>query len=210
MFKDRFEAGARLAEKVKKFKNSNSIILAIPRGGLEVGYVITKETGIPLDIILIKKIGHPLDKDYAIGSVGLSGRIINQEARVYQRYIEDETIQIQEELKRRYKRYFGNRQPFSLKGKIVILTDDGVATGSTILAAIDIVRNHNPEKIVIAIPVGPMETIKKLELIADEVICELVPPSFQGVGQFYENFAQVPDSEAITLLQKASHIEVNH
>jgi putative phosphoribosyl transferase len=210
MFKDRFEAGARLAEKVKKFKDSNSIILAIPRGGLEVGYVITKETGIPLDIILIKKIGHPLDKEYAIGSVSLSGRIINQEARVHQKYIEDETIQIQEELKRKYKRYFGNRQPFPLEGKIVILTDDGVATGSTILAAIDIVRNHNPKKIVIAIPVAPMETIKKLELIADEVICELVPPSFQGVGQFYENFAQVPDSEAITLLQKVSRIEVNH
>jgi putative phosphoribosyl transferase len=207
MFRDRFEAGAKLAEKVKKYKETNAVIIAIPRGGLEVGYAISKETGLPLDVILIKKIGHPLNKEFAIGSVSLSGRIINQDVSISQRYIEEETIKIREELKRRYERYFGEREPVSLKGKTVIFTDDGIATGSTMLAAIELAGHQHPEKIVIAVPVAPFETIKKLELIADEVICDLIPPYFHGVGEFYEHFLQVPDAEAISLLRKANHIE---
>jgi putative phosphoribosyl transferase len=207
MFIDRFEAGAKLAKKVIKYKDKNAVILAIPRGGLEVGYVISNETQLPLDVILIKKIGHPLNKEFAIGSVSLSGRIINHDITVSQQYIEEETAKIREDLKNKYQRYFGGKQPVSLERKTVIIADDGVATGSTMLAAIDLVRHEHPGKIVVAIPVAPFETIDKLKLVADEVICELIPPYFHGVGEFYEHFLQVPDAEAISLLKKANHIE---
>jgi putative phosphoribosyl transferase len=210
MFIDRFDAGAKLAEKVKKYKNTNAVILAIPRGGLEVGYVLAKETNLPLDVILIKKISHPLNPEFAIGSVSLSGRIINHDVVVPQRYIEAETIKIREGLKKKYERYFGEREPASLKGKTVILTDDGIATGSTMLAAIDLVREQRPKEIAIAIPVSPWETLEKLKLEADEVICELVPPYFHGVGEFYNHFLQVPEAEAISLLRKANRMEINH
>jgi putative phosphoribosyl transferase len=208
-FRDRFDAGERLADKIKKYKDGNAVILAIPRGGVETGYELAEKTDLPLDVILIKKIGHPLNSEYAIGSVSLYGRIVNAET-ISEAYLEEETRRIRGLLRERYRQYMAGRPPVELKGKTVILTDDGLATGSTMQAAVELVRNSNPEKIVIAIPVAPRDTIEKMKRIADEVICEFVPQEFYGVGQFYENFDQVSDTEAIELLKKANQIHVRY
>jgi len=208
VFTDRFNAGMRLLEKIGQYQGSKGVILAIPRGGLEVGYVLSKETGMPLEVILTKKIGHPSNSEYAIGSVSLHGRIITHSEFASQEYIEEETKRIRKNLVEKYKMYLDGRTPLSLEGKTVIITDDGVATGSTMFAAIELVRQSNPEKIIVAIPVAPLATLEKLELVADEVICELPAADFTSVGQFYEYFNQVSDEEAIELLRKANYIRI--
>ncbi len=205
MFPDRFAAAKEMAKKLQKYKNDkNAIVLAIPRGGLQTGYVLAKELNLKLDIVLTKKIGYPGNEEYAIGSVSLNGKFVNEEHRdLPSDYIEREVKRIRKILRKRYKKYLGNRKPAQLKNKTVILTDDGVATGSTLLAAVDLVRQEEPKKIVVAVPVGPTETIERIKRKADEVVCLLTPDPFYAIGQFYQEFPQVEDGEAIRLLKEA-------
>jgi putative phosphoribosyl transferase len=204
MFQDRMDAALQLAEKVKKYKNENGVVLAIPRGGVPIAFVLAKELCWPLDVILIKKIGYPLNQEFAIGAVSMQGRIINKSIKVEEEYLESETKRIREMLKERYHKYMGDKKPADLKGKTVIIVDDGIATGQTVQASVDIAKAENAGKIVIAVPVGPPDTIEKFRQQVDEVICLETPAEFYAVGQFYQNFEQTEDEEVIAYLNKAN------
>ncbi len=202
MFKDRIDAGTQLKEKLLKFKDENMVVLAIPRGGLPIGAIVAKALMTPLDVALTKKIGHPNNKEYAIGAVSLEDTVLTEAKGVTKGYINEETIRIRKKLQQRHNQYYKKRSPQSIKDKTVIIVDDGIATGNTLLATIELVSKQNPKKIIVAIPVAPSSAIKKLENTekVDEVICLRVPYNFQAVGQFYTIFNQVSDEEAIKIL----------
>lgn len=205
MFRDRIEAGNLLVNKLEKYRNSDAIILAIPRGGIPLGFIIAQNLNVPLEVVLSKKIGHPFHKEYAIGAVTLKNRILSDAAAdVSQSYIESETENIRAKLNKRFSDYYGDHKPLPLKDKILIVVDDGIATGNTILSIIKMLHDENPKKILVAIPVAPPDAIKKLKAspYIDEVICLLVPNNFRAVGQFYQNFDQVDDTEVKQLLSK--------
>jgi predicted phosphoribosyltransferase len=209
IFKDRFDAGERISYELSKYKNNKSaIILAIPRGGLQVGSVLAKKLGLPLDVAFTKKIGAPGNEEYAIGAVSLGGEVIDPNATKFEGvpkdYIDRRIKEIREELKKKYKAYFGSKQPPSLKDKIVIVTDDGVATGRTMLATIQLVKKEKPKRIVLAVPVGPPEAYEMLKMHVDEIIFYSIEQDFFAIGEFYENFEQVEDAEAIKLLKEAN------
>jgi putative phosphoribosyl transferase len=205
MFKDRYDAAMELALKLEKYKITDGIVLAIPRGGVPIGYVIAKDLGFPLEIVLSKKIGHPSNPEYAIGSVSLDGMVINDGVTdVSEEYIYRTAGKILQDLKTKFKYYMGEQEPTNLKDKTVIIADDGIATGSTIVATIHSVKKMNPKKIIVAAPVASPSSIHKIESIADEVVVLQVPQNFMGVGQFYYDFSQVEDEEVILLLKEAN------
>jgi putative phosphoribosyl transferase len=201
ILKDRIEAGLLLSEKLKKYQNSNTIILAVPRGGVPVGYVIAKSLHLPLDIVLSKKIGHPNNKEFAIGAVSSDSMILDEHPNVPQKYIEDEIIRLRKLMKEKYELYAGNRKPLDIEGKNIILVDDGIATGNTLLASIAMLRKKNPAKIIVATPVIPYDTVPVFEKNTDEFIYLIASKYFRGVGGFYEEFNQVEDAEVIQLLR---------
>lgn len=203
MFKDRYDAAMELALRLEKYKDRNGIVLAVPRGGVPIGYVIAKDLEFPLEIILSKKIGHPSNPEYAVGSVSLDGVIINDND-VSPTYIHRAADKILQNLRTKFKYYMGEREPTNLKNKTVIIVDDGIATGSTIIATIHSVRKMGPKEIIIAAPVASPTSVGKLENIADKVVFLLAPQNFMGVGQFYADFTQVEDEEVIRLLKEAN------
>lgn len=202
-FKNRRDAAMQLVEKLKQYKGSNGIVLAIPRGGVPIGYIISKELELPLEITLSKKIGHPSNPEFAVGSVSLQGVVIDEHvAGVSKKYIDEESKKLLQNLQDKFKLFMGNNKPSDLKNKIVIIVDDGIATGNTIKASVLAIRKSNPKKIVIAVPVSPKETAMKLGDLVDELICIQTPSEFYGVGQFYDDFSQVDDEEVIKLLKQ--------
>ena len=205
MFRDRIDAAIQLADKLAPYKNKEAVvIIAIPRGGLPLGAIIAKTLNAKLDVALSKKIGHPFNKEYAIGAVSLEHIILNEDISVSETYIQEETKRIREKLRKRQDQYCTNRLPQNLKDKIVIIVDDGIATGNTIRATAHLVSGQKPKKVVVAIPVAPKSAIRKLEdsPIIDEVVCLMTPSNFKAVGQFYTDFDQVSDEEAIALLEE--------
>ena len=206
MFTDRTDAGIQLSEKLMHHANGKVVVLAIPRGGLPVAAIVAKALNAPLDVALTKKLGHPYNREYAIGAVSLNNVVLSNAVGISQNYIEEETKRIREVLKKRYQQYYKNRESQSLKDKTVIIIDDGIATGNTVIATVELVHKQLPERVVVAIPVAPKLAIKKLEdsPLVDEVVCLLTPFNFHAVGQFYERFHQVPDDEAIAILEAAN------
>lgn len=207
IFKDRIEAGNLLAVKLKPYKSDTTIIMAIPRGGVPIGYVIAEQLNLPLEVVLSKKIGHPLHKEYAIGAVTLRHKILSDAAlEISQNYIENETKRIRALLAKRYQDYYGQKKPLQLKNRTIILVDDGIATGNTILSTIEMLHEEQPKKIIVAVPVASQSALQKLQNsdFVDEVICLTSPSHFRAVGQFYENFDQVDDIEVKALLSKTS------
>ena len=205
MFKDRIDAGIQLAKKLNSYKDKkNVVILAIPRGGLPLGAIVAKSLNAKLDVALSNKIGHPFNKEFAIGALSLNNIILDDNIEISIDYIEKEKKQLREKLKKRQAQYFKNRSPIALKDKIVIIIDDGIATGNTIRVTAQLVYDQKPEKIVIAIPVAPKSTVQKLNAASyiDEVVCLEKPFNFQAVGQFYTDFNQVSDEEAIKVLEE--------
>lgn len=205
MFKDRIDAGLQLAKKLNSYKNKKHVVvLAIPRGGLPLGAIAAKSLNAQLDVALSKKIGHPFNKEFAIGAVSLNNIIMDDNTEISISYIEKETKRLREKLQKRHNQYFKNRSPLNLKDKIVIIIDDGIATGNTIRVTAQLIYEQKPEKIVIAIPVAPKLTVQKLRATSyiDEVVCLETPFNFQAVGQFYMNFDQVSDEEAIKILDE--------
>lgn len=206
MFKDRFDAGHKLAEKLQKYKdNPQAVILAIPRGALEIGAVLSRELHLPLDVILTKKIGYPGNPEYAIGAMSLDTVIIDKRALEFsgelESYLKKEILEIRELLQKRSEAYHQNREPISLENKIVIVTDDGIATGKTLEITIDLIKKKKPAKIVVAVPVASKEALQLIKKKVDEVICLEVPDIFMSVSQWYAHFDQVDDEQAIQLLQ---------
>ncbi|MFX0558611.1 phosphoribosyltransferase [Maribacter sp. CXY002] len=205
MFKDRIDAANQLANRLSAYKNKESkVVLAVPRGGLPLGAIIAKALGADLDVALSKKIGHPYNKEYAIGAVSLESVILNEDLDIPKTYIEEETKRIRETLKTRQDQYYKHRTPKILKDKVVIIVDDGIATGNTIMATAQLVHGQQPQKVIVAVPVAPYSTIHRLEdsPYIDEVVCILSPTDFRAVGQYYKNFDQVSDQEAIKILEE--------
>ncbi len=209
MFKNRAEAGIKLAGALSRYLNSESVVLAIPRGGVVVGYELARELRIDLDIIVPRKIGAPTQPELAIGAVTEDGAIhlnkaIVESLGIEDRYIEEESGKQIAEIRRRMKSY-GAREGRSLehiRGRTVIVTDDGLATGATMIAAILSVKKHDPMRIIVAIPVSPPHTVLELERLVDDVICLEKPELMSAIGEFYEDFEQVEDEIVIGLLKR--------
>lgn len=207
LFKDRIEAGLLLSEHLMAYKNSNTLILAVPRGGVPVGYVIAKMLELPLGIVLSKKIPHPLNKEFAIGAVSLDSIIIDENSGVSNAYIDSEIIRLRESLREKYELYMGNRVPLPIEGKNIIIVDDGIATGNTLLASVAMLRKKKPAKIIVAVPVAPENVAKEFKKTTDEFVCLNAAKYFRGVGAFYEHFGQVEDEEVIRLLRVPNTVE---
>jgi predicted phosphoribosyltransferase len=202
MFRNRTEAGLLLAAKLKKYKNTPGVVLAVPRGGVPVAYAVAKELGFPIEVILTKKIGHPVNKEYAIGAASLTDYFIVPHDNVTDEYIEKELQRIRRRLKEMYTKFMGDKEPENLKGKTVILVDDGIATGNTLLGTVNVLRKSNPGKIVIGVPVASKSAVQKLLKEVDEVVAVMIPEEFYGVGAFYDDFEQVSDEEVMFYLDK--------
>jgi putative phosphoribosyl transferase len=207
MYIDRKDASLKLISLLEKFKNDKSVILAIPRGGVPIGYYIARKFNFPMDLLLTKKIGHPLNKEVAIGAVSLENEIVDNYPYVSNEYIENQILEIRESLKNRYEKFVGNRTPVNVKNKTVIIVDDGIATGNTLLAAIEMIRGKSPKRIVVAVPVAPTDSAQKISDNVDEFICPIITNNFRGVGSFYMNFSQVSDEEVIQFMNKINSLE---
>jgi putative phosphoribosyl transferase len=198
---NRNEAGKLLAEKLLKYKNKEStIILAIPRGGVPVGFSIAKALHLSLDIVLSKKIAHPYNPEFAIGSVCNDTVIMDPTSEVPMAYVESEISRIKKDLKDRYHHFSGEGKFTDVKDKIVILVDDGIATGNTVLATIKMLREKKPTSIIVAVPVLPMDNLGKIKNTADDLVYLFAPIYFPSVGSFYKEFTQIEDSEVKKLL----------
>jgi predicted phosphoribosyltransferase len=200
IFQDRIDAGLALSQHLQHYKNVDGLVLAIPRGGIPVASPVAKILHLPLELILSKKIGHPLHKEFAIGAVSLTEQVISPTAFATDEYIQQETLHIREQLRAMYKKFMGNKQQTPVKGKVVIIIDDGVATGHTLLSTLEMIKKEGPKKLVIAVPVASKQAAQKLSEVVDEFVCVWIPSQFRSVGEFYADFAQVSDEEVITML----------
>lgn len=208
MFLDRAEAGKQLAKKLALHSRKDVVVLALPRGGLVLSAQIAKSLKAPLDIIAVRKIGHPLHPEYAIGAIDEYGtQILNEAetAKLDQRWLAEESRRQQIEAQRRSLLYRGGKSPVSLTGKTVILVDDGIATGFTMRLAVLSARAQKPKKIIVAVPVAPPEAVEVLVREGAEVLVLEPPEHFLGaVGAHYVHFAQVGDEEVIRIMRTAS------
>jgi len=206
MFKDRTAAGRQLAAKLSAYKSEPGIILAIPRGGVPVAYDVAKELGFPLDIVLVKKIGHPRNKEYAIGAASLTDYIVTPHPEVTEAYIQHELVNIRRRLKTMREKFMTKHEPLNLSGKTVIIIDDGAATGRTLISTIGVIKKGKPGKVIAAVPVMSKDAVQAVRGVADEVITCLVPDDFFGVGAYYENFSEVSDEEVAYYLEKLEQL----
>jgi predicted phosphoribosyltransferase len=200
-FIDRHDAALQLAKKLEKYKDERGVVLAVPRGGVPIGYVIGKKLHFDLDLLMSKKLGHPYNEEFAIGAVGLEDEIIEETQGISPEYIDEEVTKIHAQLKERYRKFMGDNQPVNISGKVVILVDDGVATGRTILATLKMLRRKNPRKLIVAVPVSSMDAAERIGKEVDEFVCLQTPVPFFGVGRFYKDFSQTTDEEVINLLK---------
>jgi len=207
-FTDRVDAGKRLASALKGFSGKKGLVLAIPRGGVPVGFEIANALNLPLDVIIPRKIGAPDNPELAIGAVAEDGTAILDEnlvtyLGVSREYIKEETERQKHEIERRLKLYRQDTSYPNLKGLDVIVVDDGIATGSTMKAALASVKNRGAASVTVAVPVGPPSTIEELNEMADRVVCLYTPEYFQAIGEFFTDFSQTPDEEVIKLLRES-------
>ncbi len=210
VFENRQEAGKELASKFLKYRGENPYILAMPRGGVPIGFEVAKVLQAPLDVVIVRKIGLSGNREFGIGAIAEGGvRVLDQTTigviGIDEEEIEDTIKLEEEELKRRVRIYRGGKPPPNLTGKTAILVDDGMATGVTAKAAIEAVKKLKPKKIVLASPVCALDTVESLKKIVDEVICLATPFEFMAVGSWYRDFEQISDEEVIKLLQKAKY-----
>jgi putative phosphoribosyl transferase len=211
MFRNRVDAGRALAAALRRYASEQPIILALPRGGVPVAAEIAVALGAPLDLILVRKIGVPMQPELAMGAVaeGEPPLIVrNEEVIAMADIAESEFQEVCDgeisELERRRMRYLGERKPLDLRERTAIIVDDGIATGATMRAALRAVRARNPKKLVLAVPVGPPDTLAKMRLEADEVIYLQSPTFFGSIGSYYADFRQVSDQEVVDTLARFS------
>jgi putative phosphoribosyl transferase len=209
LFEDRAHAAIMLAEKLQWLKEAwgaSMIVLAIPRGGVVTGDIIANKLGASLDVVVAKKVGDPLNPEFAIGAVMHDGNFIPNEdvigfLDVPQQYIDASVSALKKEIDRRLMKFRGNKT-YQLEGKVALLVDDGVATGTTMFATIKWLKTQKLKKLIVAVPVGPLDTIEKLRNIADKVIVLYSPSTFGAVGAFYQDFSEVTDDEVIEIMVK--------
>jgi putative phosphoribosyl transferase len=210
IYANRVEAGRRLASCLKHYANRKDVIvLGVPRGGVPVAFEVARALSAPLDVFVLRKLGVPQREELAFGAVASGGvRVLDprtiESLGISDREIEMVTSAERTELERRETAYRGARSPLYVDGMAVILVDDGIATGSSVRAAVQALRRMNPARIVVATPVAPASTCRRLRLDADELVCPEIPQIFYGVGQFYEDFSQVSDEEVVQLLDRAA------
>lgn len=210
LFRDRRGAGEQLASRLAGYRGSNPLILAVPRGGIVVASPIHEALGGELDLIIARKIGAPYQHELAIGATGGDGFLMLNEKLISRLgvspdYIEKTAVREQKEIRRRLELYRGNRPLPVIEERLIILVDDGVATGYTLLAAIRSIAEQKPADLVLAVPVGPPETLGELKKEVNALVYLEAPVDFAAVGQFYNDFRQVEDGEVITILQDAWH-----
>lgn len=208
-FEDRHDAGERLAAALAEREIDADLVLAIPRGGLPLGRAVADALDAPLDVVVARKIGAPDNPEYAIGAVASDGSVWRNEEAIRRTGVDEDEFERSRETeaenaRRKADRYRGDRPEPDLAGTTVVIVDDGVATGSTARACIEQARAGGADRVVLAVPVGPPETVDDLASTADEVVCVLAPDSFAGVGQFYRRFDQVQDEEAMAYLDGGS------
>ena len=211
-FADRSEAGQQLAAQLRSYADRADVwVLGLPRGGVPIAYEIAKALHLPLDICLVRKLGVPEQPELAMGAIASGGiMVLNQEV-LRSFHISDSVVQKvaaveQQELERREQVYRGNRPMPEVSDRTVILADDGIATGSTLRAAVAILREQEPERIVVAVPVAPPASCEQLKTVVDELICLVTPDRLYSIGQWYQDFSQTTDAEVCQLLEQAGSL----
>lgn len=216
-FQDRTEAGQALATRLKAYADRPDVlVLGLPRGGVPVAYEIAAALHVPLDICLVRKLGVPGHKELAMGAIASGGvRVLNYDVvswlGISSKTIDEVAAKELRELQRRDRAYRGDRPPPDVRDRTVILVDDGLATGSTMRAAISLLKPQRPAKLIVAVPVAPPEVCRTLQSEVDDVICLMTPENFYAIGVWYENFAQTTDEEVIALLknQPCPQVQLN-
>ena len=210
MFRDRVDAGRTLAYQLSKYENNSQVlVLALPRGGVPVAFEVASALNAPLDIFVVRKLGVPGYEELAMGAIASGGARVLNDAVIHDLNISPETIdevsrREEVELHRRENAYRGERRPHSIAGKIVILVDDGLATGSSMKAAVAAVRQENAARVIAAVPIGSKEICSELSKEADEVVCTVIPKGFYAVGIWYDDFTQTTDAEVQDLMRRAA------
>jgi predicted phosphoribosyltransferase len=209
LFRDRIDAGRQLASRLKKYANRPAVlVLALPRGGVPVAFEVARALVAPLDVFLVRKLGVPDREELAFGAIASGGvRFLNEDVvqalNISDEVIDAVTAEEKQELERREHLYRAGRPYPEVQGRTVILVDDGLATGSTMRAAVAALRKQHPAHIVVAVPVGAPETCMELRRIADEIVCVRMPEPFYAVGMWYQDFSQTTDDEVRDLLEQA-------
>jgi putative phosphoribosyl transferase len=204
ILKDRKQAGIQLAAELLRFKEQDPVVLALPRGGVPVGFEVAKALGAPLDLILVRKIGAPFQPELAVAAVVDGERMAALD--LSEEDIRKQAKQEVEEIERRQRLYLGGRERVRVRGRTVLVVDDGIATGATMRASLRAVRRREPSRLVLAVPVAPAETVDQLRREVDEVVCLAMPSPFGAIGQFYVDFRQVGDDEVRDLLDRSAPV----
>lgn len=204
MFIDRVDAGRKLAAALTGRVPADAIVLAVPRGGVVVGAEVARQLGLELDLVVVRKIGAPGNPEYAIGAVDEDGNVIGGHT-VYadESYVTRAAAEGRSEIVRRLRAYRGGRPAPRIAGRTVLVTDDGIATGMTLRAAVESLRRRGAERIIVAAPVASPPAVREIGRVADEVVVLEAPPDFYAVGQFYRDFDQTSDAEVVRLLEEA-------
>jgi putative phosphoribosyl transferase len=217
LFPNRTDAGRKLAGALTKYKRRHPVVLALPRGGVPVAAEVATELGAPLDLVLVRKIGVPTQPELAMGAVTDGGQpmvVRNSEivklCGVSEGEFEAVCKEELAEIERRRRRYVGDRPRAEVKGQLAIIVDDGIATGATTLAAIQAVRSRKPRELVLAVPVAPLDTVKKLHAEVDAIVCLDAPEELGAIGYFYNDFHQVGDEEVIATLKRFPAKKIVH
>ena len=216
LFQDRHDAGQQLADKLTQYaEQKDVVVLALPRGGIVVAYDICKELKLSLDIIVVRKLGVPGQEELAFGSIASGGvKVFNEDIvnslQLSKEVIEQTITTQQQELERREKTYRGDKEMLAVKGKTVIIVDDGLATGATMRSAIEALKQRKPKKIIVAVPVAAYSTAQSIGALVEECICLSTPYPFYGIGEWFSDFAQTTDAEVISLLKDTQDPGLNN
>jgi putative phosphoribosyl transferase len=206
IFKDRAHAVQQLLPSLEKYRGRHDVVITTPPGGVSIGYYLAENLRFPLQIILTRKIFHPSNEDLAIGTVSLNHQLINPQHSVPDAYLNKEVARIRAELKEEYRKFMGDQKLIGLENKTVILTDDGIATGNMVLSAIKLIRMMGPQKIIAAIPVAPLKTIKLINPHVDDMICLYSPDDHFEPEAFYEDFSELSENNIIHLIREANRL----